>query len=82
MDEDSGEAGDLGITWSTRDPEEKNFNGTFIVKVRLDSAGDDVSRFGVRSVQDTSNDYSLEIEYYSYYYTSGSGDNADVRWDN
>jgi membrane protease YdiL (CAAX protease family) len=81
LDEDSGEAGNLGITWSTRDPEEKNFNGTFIVIVRLDSAGDDVSRFGVRSVQDTSNDYSLEIEYYSYYYTSGSGDNADVRWD-
>jgi hypothetical protein len=81
LDEDSGEAGNLGISWSPRDPEEKNFNGTFIVIVRLDSAGDDFGRFGFRTNADTSNYYSLKIEYYSYYYTSGSGDNADVRWD-
>jgi membrane protease YdiL (CAAX protease family) len=80
LGEDSGNSGNLGIAWMPEDTEEINYNGTFTVIVRLDEAGDDFSSFGFRTVQDTSNDYSLDIEYNSYYYKSGTGDDADVRW--
>jgi hypothetical protein len=80
LEEDSGDSGNLGISWSPTDPEDKQYNGTFTVLVMLDTAGDDFSRFGLRSQQDTSNDYSAIIDYSSYYYKSGTGDDADVRW--
>jgi membrane protease YdiL (CAAX protease family) len=81
LDETSGDSGNLDIIWSTGNPEAVRYNGAFIVKVRLDNAGDSVGPLGIRSDDDTSNDYSVNIQYNSYYYTSGSGDDADVRWD-
>jgi membrane protease YdiL (CAAX protease family) len=80
LGEDSGDSGNLGIAWSPGDPDELSYNGSFVVIVTLVEAGDDFTRLGFRYTQDTSNDFSLNIEYESYYYKRGSGDDADVRW--
>lgn len=80
LGEDEGDSGTLEISWSPPDPDEILYNGTFTVKVELGTAGDDFGPFGLRSNEDTSNDYSLNIEYNSYYLQKGSGDEADVRW--
>jgi hypothetical protein len=81
LDETSDDAGSLVISWSTGDPEERIYDGDFIVKVKLDIAGDNEGRFGLLGDEDNSNEYILKIQYNSYYYTSGSGDDTDVRWD-
>jgi hypothetical protein len=81
LDQATGDTGSLGITWSTSDPEAQTYIGIFIVKVILDNAGDDERRFPLPGAPDTSNSYSLTIEYQSYYYVIGDGDDADVRWE-
>jgi hypothetical protein len=78
LGEDEGDSGTLAISWSQ--PEEILYNGTFTVIVELGTAGDDFGPFGLRSNEDTSNDYSLNIGYNSYSLEKGSGDEADVRW--
>ncbi|UCE37347.1 MAG: CPBP family intramembrane metalloprotease [Thermoplasmata archaeon] len=80
LGEDEGDSGTLAILWSQSDSEEILYNGTFTVNVELGTAGDDFGPFGLRSNEDTSNDYSLNIEFNSYSLQKGSGDEADVRW--
>jgi hypothetical protein len=80
LERDEGESGNLAISWSQVNPEEILYNGTFAVGIELGTAGDDFGPLGFRSQQDTSNDYSVSVEYNSYYLQKGSGDEADVRW--
>ena len=59
LGEDEGDSGTLAISWLQSNPEEILYNGTFTVNVELGTAGDDFGPFGLRSNEDTSNDYSL-----------------------
>ncbi len=59
-----------------------SYNGTITVTLVLIDAGDQSARIGpgIFPIEDTSNDYAIDIEFTTWHYIEGTGDSPTVRW--